>query len=630
LDVIFDVNPSEISCTAMLSLQSCSEDDGGAAAVELALSGHSEIELVLVMETIGIDDTADEATKRIWLAMERLLRHSKSLRWSIQKGSVRVSAALLELATGRVIFLGEHAKQDEFFASVPRVGFLRRNRTKYFVEKELKPVVPGEEALAMLQCGNLRAAHRAVPPARAAEGMTTARSIAPPRSGNQVESDQLDPFAFIFMAYDAHKGEGPPANVLFDVHPSEIAAVSTVPWPTDDSEETYAQCNEEEQWKSHVHLAEHLLSTKAPRLLLVLGIAPVGALVQELQKIKEKVFRDIWNIFGMSTTIKAGVADGQLQVCGAIYHATAMDAQWQTRWTLVDGLVQTPPGLVEWLGAHPRQEVIIAAMAGMFPPTSILSAKNLAELLPPACDSIANTTLQELLAGNRRFLSSHGKMGPKNWTSYQLANAAKVGRDPKAIVLASAHGSVHAPERLFDTQIGEMLVHRTCGAICGRRHGCAMHALEEMLKDNPRTPVLFVLGDVKDPVISSATSQVQSQSDVLKHPNAQLAMEQLAPAVVHALHTMQGSCTNLYQDELALLTTQLHVHYVMERLLVDSDLVINLVSSGHLEVCGAVVQTDGSVHMLSKPDVHRLIGQKARVDRHRRKGVGLGQEKTQH
>merc|ERR1719401_2090158 len=212
--------------------------------------------------------------------------------------------------------------------------------------------------------------------------MATPRSIASPRGGNQVESDQLDAFAFIFMSYDAHNGEGPPANVLFDVHPSEVAAVSTVPWPEDDSEETYATCTEKEQWRSHVHLAEHLLSTKAPRLLLVLGRVPVGAGANDIQKAREQVFQDIWNIFGMSTTIKAGVADGQLQVRGGLYYATTIDGQWQTdrhKSTVADGLTQTSPGLVEWLGEHPRQEVIMAAMAGMFPPTTVLSARTLPE-----------------------------------------------------------------------------------------------------------------------------------------------------------------------------------------------------------------------------------------------------------
>jgi carbonic anhydrase len=627
LDVIFDVSPGEISCSAMLSPQDVSEDDGGTAAIEFALSTQSDLRFVLIMETIGLDDTEDKATKRVWLAVERLLSRSKSLRCSIQKGSICVNACLLDLETCRVTFLGEHVKQREALTNTLRQG-LRRYRTKYFVEKDLKPVVPAEEALAILQCGNLRVAHKAALVARSVQN--AAKPIASPRSGNQVESDQLDPFAFIFMSYDAHKGEGPPANVLFDVHPSEVAAVSTVPWPTDDSEETYANCTEKEQWKSHVHLAEHLLSTKAPRLLLVLGLVPVGATADEIRKAGERVFQDIWNIFGMSTIIKAGVADGQLQVWGGLYHATAMDGQWQTerhRWTVADGLTQTPPGLVEWLGQHPRQEAIIAAMAGMFPPTTVLSARNLPGLVPPTGGGMASATLQELLAGNRRSLGSKSQRFASEWTQKHVAGSGKLGTSPKAIVLASANGNVRAPERLFDTRPGELLVHRTCGAICGRRQGCAIHSLEEMLKSTSQIPVLFVLGDCNDPAISSAIAQVQCHTDVHKCPNAQLVMEQLAPAVVHALHvTGQDSVGNLNQKELALLTAQLHVLYVMERLHVDSDLVISLVSSGKLEVHGAVVQPDGSLQMLQGPDVQRLTAQRARLDRHKRKGVGLGSE----
>jgi hypothetical protein len=155
--------------------------------------------------------------------------------------------------------------------------------------------------------------------------------------------------------------------------------------------------------------------------------------------------------------------------------------------------------------------------------------------------------------------------------------------------------------------------------------------LEGLLSENPNIPLLLVLGDTCDPMISRSITQVESNAKPLKHTNAQKALEQITPAVIQALDATgcHSSPRNTQQNsELAELTAELHIRYVLERLLVDSDLIIDRVANGLLEVQGAIVQADGTLTMLGGPDVHRLIGQKARVERHRRKGVGLGRSRT--
>jgi carbonic anhydrase len=326
----------------------------------------------------------------------------------------------------------------------------------------------------------------------------------------------------------------------------------------------------------------------------------------------------MWKLLSLSTVVKAGVADGQLEVVGGIYHG--------------DGDVEKPPGQIEWLGGHPSQESAVSKMASLYPPSGVLSAQDVVEqkLPSPTSRGTVNQLLEDYLAGNTRFLHRDGQ-ARSDWTAHKLATLQSTSSAPKTLVLSCANRLDRAPERLLDVRPGELLVHRTCGSIGGRSEGCSVRFLEDLLNKHAQIPLLLVLGDSCDPAISLAISQVKSKAKALKHPNAQMALEQITPAVVHALAAMDGESEfndHEQQPELAELTAELQIRYVLERLLIDSDLVIDRVAMGTLEVQGAVVQADGSLRMLGGPDVHRLIGQKARVERHRRKGVGLGRFRT--
>jgi len=461
-----------------------------------------------------------------------------------------------------------------------------------------------------LQLGNLRASSK---PAKKVPNAYCCL----PRRGDDDDDVSHNPFAIILTSFDPCKGEGPPIEVLFDLHPFEVCAISTIPMPTDGSEETYADCTPEEQWRSHVHLVEQILATKASRFFLVLGRAAADAPFDEVRGVKESVFNDMWKLLSMSTVIKAGVADGQLQVFGGIYRG--------------DGDVEMPPGQIEWLGGHPLQESVVAKMASLYPPSGVLSTQDVIEQPSPTPCGTVSQLMQDCLAGNERFLRGDTQCSRNDWKPQKLAALELANTRPKALILAGANRLVRAPERLLDAYPGELVVHRTCGAIGGRSQGCSVRFLEDLLNKHPSIPLLLVLGDVCDPAISLATTQVQRKTKVIKHPNAQMALEQITPAVVQALDAM-GSESELADAqkrlELADLTTELHIRYVLERLLIDSDLVIDRVAMGKLEVQGAIVQADGSLRILGGPDVHRLIGQKARVERHRRKGIGLGRART--
>jgi len=307
-----------------------------------------------------------------------------------------------------------------------------------------------------------------------------------------------------------------------------------------------------------------------------------------------------------------------------------------------------PPGQIEWLGGHPLQESLLVKMANLYPPSGVLSEQDAIEQPSTTSRGTVDQLLQDCLAGNERFLRSDAQFAC-DWTPEKLESLELAGSGPKALVLAGSHRHVRAAERLLNASPGEFLVHRTFGAIggrsqdCsirylenllaigGRSQDCSIRYLENLLDKHPSIPLLLVLGDVCDPAVSRAITQVQSKAKVLKHPNAQMALEQITPAAVHALGALgEESAFKGAQQQLELteLTTELHIRYVLERLLIDADLVIDRVATGRLEVQGAIVQADGRLRMLGGPDVHRLIGQKARVERHRRKGFGLGRART--
>lgn len=289
-----------------------------------------------------------------------------------------------------------------------------------------------------------------------------------------------------------------------------------------------------------------------------------------------------------------------------------------------------PPGQIEWLGGHPLQESLLVKMANLYPPSGVLSEQDAIEQPSTTSRGTVDQLLQDCLAGNERFLRSDAQFAC-NWTPEKLESLELAGSGPKSLVLAGSHRHVRAAERLLNASPGEFLVHRTFGAIGGRSQDCSIRYLENLLDKHPSIPLLLVLGDVCDPAVSRAITQVQSKAKVLKHPNAQMALEQITPAAVHALGALgEESAFKGAQQQLELteLTTELHIRYVLERLLIDADLVIDRVATGRLEVQGAIVQADGRLRMLGGPDVHRLIGQKARVERHRRKGFGLGRART--
>jgi len=325
------------------------------------------------------------------------------------------------------------------------------------------------------------------------------------------------------------------------------------------------------------------------------------------------VFKDMMLLLTSSHLVKAGVVDGRLQVEGAIYHIDC----------------QVPVGLVEWLGTHPDQQSITKKNLGKTNTGLSLGVSDLPDEQVQASLQLRQSVQSSLVAGNIRYLAS-GVPPRSRWFPDQLQELVQKATSPSVLIVAGANGDARNPQELFDSSPGELLVHRTCGAISGRREGSALRFLERLVKQNPDIPILLVLNDVRDPAVTSASTQVQRVTNNLKFSNAQMAMEQLAPVVVHALrqsppNTEDASAASQQQKELITISTEMHVGYVMERLLMDSDVIFELSRTGKLEVQGAIVQWDGAVRFIGgHADFQRVVEQRARAEKHNRKGLKLG------
>lgn len=619
LEVIFGLRHGEIACSASASLHHCVGDDGGAAAMEFAMMVHRRCHLIIVMEILRLTDRGLEQVSScssiVWNTIKRLLRQSDFLRGYIRRGAIHLQGALLDVTSGEVRFLGEHAEQAKLVIS-PQPGPPPSEDEAF--EPGVKPAVPAEEALAMLQCGNLRTASK---PVSGGTGI-----LVTPRKFDPCEGE-YDPFAIVFLSFDPHKGDSPLIELIFDTHPSQIATISTVfqrkasdsCHSMDDKaqgsyeEDLHMQFDDlEQRWGGYLHLAEHLLTEHSARLLLVLAQVPRETSYEGLQFIKEQVFNDMLMVLKSSKLIKAGVASGQLQLHGAVYH----------------GHLQDPPGDVEWLGTHPEQTEVLQRMMQQSCSCSQVSSAASAPTSPARCDDERSwmQVLESFRLGNERYMTD-GPLAAR-WRQESLASSAHKGAHPSALVLAGSSGEVRTPEHLFDVSAGEILVHRTCGAICGRREGCAFRFLENLVRQHPEVPLLLVVGDVCDPAVSTAMAQVQYSKHILKPSNAQMAIEQLAPAVVHALREVASEGIPLdreRQREVLTVATELHVSYVIERILCDSELILGLVQAERLHVEGAIAQWDGSVRFLGgHTDLQRIIQERERAERHRRKGLCLG------
>jgi carbonic anhydrase len=376
-----------------------------------------------------------------------------------------------------------------------------------------------------------------------------------------------------------------------------------------------------------------------------MGRVPLDAAEREVDRVKNEVFDSMSQLIRRSGRIKAGVADELLAVEGAIYHGSA----------------QVPPGQVEWLGENPTQAEDVGRMknsARGVEARGVEAAYCGSEAAPLTFADLpedhedafeqrlegdpeflkenilrvqSQEVVKKLTAGNERYMV----IGPPVMTRWQPDYLPRKDTGGDAIVLCGTSGQVRSPEMLFQANPGELLVHRTCGAISGRQCGCALRSLESLMRQHTEVCLLLILGDVLDPVMNTALTQVQCLSSPLRPANAQMAIDQLGPSVIHAwrkaCQTMQDGSLSVskQKEDLVRYATELHAIYVQDRILRDSKHILDLCAglNPRLQIQSAIVDKDGSVRWLGGPaNMQRYVELRARAERHQRKGLGLSKK----
>ncbi len=104
-------------------------------------------------------------------------------------------------------------------------------------------------------------------------------------------------------------------------------------------------------------------------------------------------------------------------------------------------------------------------------------------MLRHAPSTASRSVVDTLRAGNIRSMSA----APSKFDGLCRASAEEIlrGARPLALVLCGLGGLTAAPERVFDTGPGELLVQRVAGAIAGRRGGELQRCLEYLARAPP-------------------------------------------------------------------------------------------------------------------------------------------------
>jgi carbonic anhydrase len=140
---------------------------------------------------------------------------------------------------------------------------------------------------------------------------------------------------------------------------------------------------------------------------------------------------------------------------------------------------------------------------------------------PPATTPPTSSPLDALLAGNRRFISGHGRH-PHQTPAHIKEIAA--GQHPFAVILGCADSRV-APEILFDQGIGDIFDNRVAGNLVDDLLlGSIEYAVEEFAP-----PLIMVLGHERCGAISATLDAVRTGGEAPGHIGA--IVEALRPIV---------------------------------------------------------------------------------------------------
>lgn len=298
--------------------------------------------------------------------------------------------------------------------------------------------------------------------------------------------------------------------------------------------------------------------------------------------VKANVWQSIDDLFRASPAARERVAQGKLQVVGALYHIES--------------------GTVDWFGEHPQQARLLKytgdaplSRAHMSPEKPVVPAPPAPKADAPGCEVLAY-----LQAGNQRYVA--GVMAHPHIAADRRHETAANGQHPIATVIACSDSRVPV-ESIFDAGIGDLFVIRVAGNVCdGDEIGSIEYGVAHL-----NTPLLVILGHTG----CGAVTAIAKQDHVSGHLPELL--DNIKPAVAKA----RKAHPKLSGTELVNASVRENVWQSIDDLLTGSPETRELVHSGKLTVVGGVYDLDtGEIEWLGQHPCQRELLEKSANKNH--------------
>ena len=199
-----------------------------------------------------------------------------------------------------------------------------------------------------------------------------------------------------------------------------------------------------------------------------------------------------------------------------------------------------------------------------------------------ACSAAAKVALENLLAGNQRFIK--GVRAPR---AFDLRREKLVaGQKPLAIVLGCSDSRV-SPATLFDQNLGEIFVVRTAGQVLDTTTIASI----EYAVDHLLSPLLVILGHEQ---CGAVTAAIAHTGEV--HGNIGRLLGKIKPAIDRAKQL------NTPPEAMVEKVTDLHLEELAHQIFQESDIIRQAVTEGRLRLVTAKYQMASGEIKIHTPD----------------------------
>ena len=297
--------------------------------------------------------------------------------------------------------------------------------------------------------------------------------------------------------------------------------------------------------------------------------------------IQANVWQSVDDLFKSSPATRKLVAEGKLNVVGAIYDIGS--------------------GKVKWLGSHPEQGRLLAYTSGPeHEGGGHGSGYTYKDYLAGAREAKRNPdkAIAFLREGNKRFVEGHSIQPNLDTARLKQAGKENQGDHAYATVITCSDSRVPV-EHIFDAGIMDTFVIRVAGNVCDTDEiGSIEYGLAHV-----NTPVLVVLGHTQCGAVTAVTHAVRGTGHALER-NIPPLVDNIQPAVKRAIEQHASA----HGDDVIPYAIEENVWQSIEDLYLKSPSTRDLVHSGKAKVVGAIYDVStGRIEWLPEQRSNRIL-----------------------